>query len=626
MIIVATHKDKMKGPNASKRVDELLKLVSDRYCIRGYPNIIAIRAISNVTSEGLQELQNDIQVAVTKIQDQDTKMPLIERLIPASYLTLQKSVSNEAQRRRLTNEHGVIEQSEFLKMAEKSEDNDIHDEEELHLAAKFLHEAGILLHYNDQLRRLSNLYFIDPSWLIGLLAEFVTVRERHSFIQNGFLARRNVPFILRGKRYPEQYVDQYLQMLEHFEIALSIDSEQMLVPSMLPVNKPEVPGVCSPSNYLLDQMTFSEKEASSSNVDPLRNDTNDSAVHQDEALLVQPKKQGAIQKFGNFLTKFPLVSFSPPALMKRRSKELKNPYSSATKQHVSNQLHDDRNASPGPVVAMKMKSMEDESNSIVTELMSASAALLATLGSEDDDNQGDDSDDDILDKKADTVDIELGYNEPTLVDFSKDVRLRTETIVSPEFSTHRYYKMVYIPSGFWSRLIVRLVVNLERAGFGRPFSIGNSKPKQDLLPLDLDDDNDSEEWIKTKKQVFRSSVVLWRTGVVVVHRGGHFVVEALQHVPRVRELIARHIGQAGIDPTQLDGINIEVHSRGVKDFSAMGYIVDQVDGLIEDWFPGKKNALVVEIESKFGKYRQRGGDSWVGRQNNRLTDILKTVW
>ena len=108
-------------------------------------------------------------------------------------------------------------------------------------AAQFLHDNGVLLHYNDHLRGLNNLYFIDPIWLADLLAEVVTVPQRQNFVHNGILKESNVAFIFRdSRRFPSKYFPQYLQLLERFEIALSLGNNQRLIPSMLPMERPAI--------------------------------------------------------------------------------------------------------------------------------------------------------------------------------------------------------------------------------------------------------------------------------------------------------------------------------------------------------------------------------------------------
>jgi len=36
---------------------------------------------------------------------------------------------------------------------------------------KFLTETGTILHFNDQLKGLNNLYFLDPTWLCDVLSK-----------------------------------------------------------------------------------------------------------------------------------------------------------------------------------------------------------------------------------------------------------------------------------------------------------------------------------------------------------------------------------------------------------------------------------------------------------------------
>ena len=612
VIIAATHKDKVKGPDAHQKIEELLSMISKRYCIKGYPKIVAVCAVSNVTCEGIAELQKNIQNVVSVIRDQDTKTPLIERLIPSSYLLLEKAVSSEAQRRRESKGHGVIEQDEFLKMAAQNEDNDIHDEEELHLAAKFLHEAGVLLHYNDQLRGLANLYFIDPSWLIDLLAEFVTVQEKHSFIQSGFLLRRNVPFLLRSKRYPDQYIDQYLQLLQHFEIALMIDDEKLLVPSMLPVDKPDIPGVCSSDDSTFGQIPFGEEFKSHlSSSQAIK--AGSVAPEEERPVKLRSGKLGGLRDLGRFFISKPRSS----PFHRQHSGEFKSYIDIRSLEDKAPDSLDVQNAQEGfsvasglglssaailPIITSNQSNQESDMDKERTKKSSHSAEDRSLLG--EDGGRGS-----VFVQDDDSVSVDMTGKEDEGVDqdpctsvdsFCSRLMSRTSVSSLPEFSTNRYYLMAYVPSGFWSRLIVRLVVNLERAGFGRPFSIKDDRPRASTLDRDYDDNIDA--WLKPKTQMNRSSVVLWRTGVVIVHSKGQFVVEALKHASHTRAQIAQCVNPDGASTTRIDGINVVVCSRGVKDFSAMGYIADQIDGLIEDWFPGRctdrdKTCLLSAINS-----------------------------
>ena len=68
------------------------------------------------------------------------------------------------------------------KMDELGEDS-FRDMSELHQASQFLHENGVLLHYDDV--SLQDIYFLDPQWLCDVLANVVTIREINSLARRG---------------------------------------------------------------------------------------------------------------------------------------------------------------------------------------------------------------------------------------------------------------------------------------------------------------------------------------------------------------------------------------------------------------------------------------------------------
>ena len=59
------------------------------------------------------------------------------------------------------------------------------DVEELEQATRFLHENGVLFHWDDY--ALNDLYFLDPQWLCDQLAKVITVREINNFAHRGNL-------------------------------------------------------------------------------------------------------------------------------------------------------------------------------------------------------------------------------------------------------------------------------------------------------------------------------------------------------------------------------------------------------------------------------------------------------
>ena len=244
-------------------------------------------------------------------------------------------------------------------------------------AAQFLHDNGILLHYNDHLRGLNNLYFIDPVWLADMLAEVVTVPEKNSFVHNGILKESSVAFIFRdNRRFPSTFFQQYLQLLERFEIALSLGNGNRLIPSMLPYQRPVL--------SFVNQEPIPRKSTS-----------------HDEELYI-PKRE------------------------------------------------------------LRVSSVSSKSD---TDSISSLPDGTSTFGPE---------------------------RGPRVVD-------GLEVVDYPVDCIRRRYNMAYVPSGFWSRLISRLIINLKRSGLVEdPSAVGQGSP-----------------------------IIYWKRGIVVLHSTGRFLVESI---------------------------------------------------------------------------------------------------
>ena len=201
--------------------------------------------------------------------------------------------------------------------------------------------------------------------------------EKNSFVHNGILKESNVAFIFRdNKRFPSTFFQQYLQLLERFEIALSLGNGNRLIPSMLPYQRPVM--------SFVDQEPVPRK----------------STLHDEELYI--PKRELCIRS---------------------------------------------------------VTSSDSESVS--------SLSISSQQGAEPE-------------------------SGPRMVD-------GMEVVNYPVNCIRRRYNMAYIPSGFWSRLISRLIINLKRSGLVEDQSTSNQG----------------------------SPIIYWKRGIVVLHSTGRFLVESI---------------------------------------------------------------------------------------------------
>ena len=125
------------------------------------------------------------------------------------------------------------------------------DSAELSQATKFLHENGVLLHYEDA--TLRDLFFLDPQWLCDMLSHVVTIREINPFAKNGIMKLEDLRHVFKSSHAITLNAKSYvINLLNKFEVALTWDSRTLLIPSLLPTEQQMRSGIPGIINYLLD--------------------------------------------------------------------------------------------------------------------------------------------------------------------------------------------------------------------------------------------------------------------------------------------------------------------------------------------------------------------------------------
>ena len=237
IIIVGTHLDEVKD-NERDDMYQLLHTVRDlASAYSNHLNIVEIMAVGLKNRlECIGALKDAIYNHAANYKHKG--QPIMGQRIPASYHALDRQLELIQQDVRKGNHEPIMHAEEFKTMVQQMNLLDIQDDEELKTATLFLTDVGTLLHYDDRSHNLHEIYFIDPRWLCDMMAKVVTIKERNPFVKNGILRGEHIPLLFKEKRFPWQYFEQYLTLLDRFEIALPLDNKRILIPSMLPETRP----------------------------------------------------------------------------------------------------------------------------------------------------------------------------------------------------------------------------------------------------------------------------------------------------------------------------------------------------------------------------------------------------
>ena len=238
VIIVGTHLDEFTDEERGE-VDDLVHKVEQLSL--GFRNNLQIKAVIPVglmhRLKNIDLLKDTIYEHVANYKTRKGEI-IMGQKIPASYLTLEKYIRVIQQEVRNGHREPIMHAEEFKTLVQQMELTDICNEDEIKMATLFLTDVGTLLHYDDKGHNLHELYFIDPGWLCDMMSRIITVKERNSFVKEGILDCKAIPQLFKDDMFPWQFFEQYLTLLDRFEIALLLDNKRILIPSKLPDERP----------------------------------------------------------------------------------------------------------------------------------------------------------------------------------------------------------------------------------------------------------------------------------------------------------------------------------------------------------------------------------------------------
>ncbi|XP_065214793.1 leucine-rich repeat serine/threonine-protein kinase 1 isoform X2 [Planococcus citri] len=243
VLIIGTHYDLMREQFPATRSEDLQQLIREKFvnivdaekC--GLPRVLDTIEVSCKTRHNIKLLCNLIYDTVFSLRLPGSKELLLEQKVPASYLALEDVVSHVAAERRQRGHDPVLNVQEYKTVVSNEMmtkfQRSFRDWAELHQATLFLHENGVLLHYDDA--TLKELYFLDPQWLCDMLAHVVTIREINPFARTGIMKLDDLKHIFKSTNLNLTDAQEYIvNLLNKFEVALTWDNRTLLIPSLLP--------------------------------------------------------------------------------------------------------------------------------------------------------------------------------------------------------------------------------------------------------------------------------------------------------------------------------------------------------------------------------------------------------
>ncbi|XP_035769470.1 leucine-rich repeat serine/threonine-protein kinase 1 [Neolamprologus brichardi] len=134
----------------------------------------------------------------------------------------------------------------------------------------------------------------------------------------------------------------------------------------------------------------------------------------------------------------------------------------------------------------------------------------------------------------------------------------------------RLFKMSFVPAGFWERFIARMLISLQEMDMQSFESkIKSSRSRHSRSSVIYSFTGSQQRSRCSTFRVRRSQTIYWKEGLLVTFDGGYLSVES---------------SDVNWKRKKSGGIKIICQSE-TRDFSAMAFITDHVNSLIEQWFP-----------------------------------------
>ena len=180
-----------------------------------FKNLKHICYISSKENIGFDELKNNIEQvleAIFTIQDK----------IPKNYLIIKE----EIEKLNIEENIDILEPNEFDAICKK---HNIKRKEKSNLR-NILNNIGTIIGFGND-----DMHIINPSWLLNMIYEIIRSKDTD---EKGELKIEDIESLVTDENYEDRHINWIVKFLIENKIALKIDNETIMIPSILPVNPP----------------------------------------------------------------------------------------------------------------------------------------------------------------------------------------------------------------------------------------------------------------------------------------------------------------------------------------------------------------------------------------------------
>ena len=193
-------------------------LPQQRQLKQRYPNLKHVCRLSCATEKGINDLNNAIQNTLPDIE-------LLNTAFPEKWFKVKTAIAKQAKQTHFTSYEHYVDICEANGISKETEQNTL---------INFLHDLGLINHFQDPWLRETNV--INPQWITEAVYTLITAPK---LADNGKLHRHDLKNLLNNQTYPERKHDYILELMKKFELCYALNDKEYLLPDLFPTQEPE---------------------------------------------------------------------------------------------------------------------------------------------------------------------------------------------------------------------------------------------------------------------------------------------------------------------------------------------------------------------------------------------------